>query len=348
MQDIASPSIKLAVRKLLSLAGLSIVSNRVRDVIVDAVPNLSQYFILPEKIARPAGLIPDEAYRYLTYNNPALEDYRRRYIGHPAANHVQWDGPTVEKHIDLRYFRADNLYMYQSRRYTPLDFYANAAYAKISDKLRLWCRFEEDDVFGAEIFDFHGKVVSRDLLDSVLETNFIDQCLSLFTSGGVGNILDVGAGYGRLAHRLGSILPKGWKYFCIDAVPESTFISSYYLKYRNVGDQVEVVPLDDIHALVPIKLDLAVNIHSFPECRFSVIEWWLRRLQEMGAKCLFIVVASSLGLSSNEGDGTRRDFQPLIEQLGYRMVSHQHKFEASPVLVKRGAYPSEYYMFKRT
>jgi 2-polyprenyl-3-methyl-5-hydroxy-6-metoxy-1,4-benzoquinol methylase len=66
---------------------------------------------------------------------------------------------------------------------------------------------EEDDDFGAEVFDFHGKVVSRDLLDSIIEINFLDRHLG-FSSRRAVNVLDIGAGYGRLAHRMATAFPK--------------------------------------------------------------------------------------------------------------------------------------------
>jgi putative sugar O-methyltransferase len=335
------------VRKILNVFSLTIVTNRTRDAILSIAPIFSPKFNLPETIAKPTGTIPEGAGSYLTSENPVLKEYRSRYSGHPAANHVVWNSVAVEKLVDLRYFRADNLYVYQSRRYTPHDFYANAAYAYLTDKLKLWEQFGEDDCFGAEVFEFHGKIVSRELLDSIVEINFLHAHCELISSPKPINVLEIGAGYGRLAHRLGTALPKGSRYLCTDAVPESTFISTYYLKYRQAGEQVAVIPLDEMDTLLQVKLDLMINVHSFPECRYSVIEWWLNRVREMGADSLFIVVASSLGLTSNEGDGTRRNFQPLIEELGYRLVLHQNKFEESSVLKGHGVYPSEYYLFKR-
>jgi hypothetical protein len=68
----------------------------------------------------------------------------------------------MEAHVDLSLFRADSLYLFQSRRYPPWGYYGTAAYVVQIDNLDLLSTLREDDDFGAEVFDFHGKLVSRD------------------------------------------------------------------------------------------------------------------------------------------------------------------------------------------
>jgi putative sugar O-methyltransferase len=128
-------------------------------------------------------------------------------------------------------------------------------------------RLDEDGLFGAYTFDFNGeKLVSRDLLDSILEINFLDRHLGLARREGF-NLLDVGAGYGRLAHRLATAFPGTMRIYCTDAVSESTFLCEYYLRFRGLADRTEVVPLDEIEArLRTVRIDVATNIHSFSEC----------------------------------------------------------------------------------
>jgi hypothetical protein len=252
----------------------------------------------------------------------------------------------VDAKIDLESFRADNLYVFQSRRYPPSAFYATAAYVKEIDRLNLLNILREDDHFGAETFDFHGKTVSRDLLDSILEINFLDKHLGLFSRRAV-NVLDIGAGYGRLAHRMSNAAPNIGRYYCTDAVPESTFISDYYLKFRQMTERCAVVPLDMLDQLKPVSIDLAINIHSFPECRTTVIEWWLGRLREMKVPWLFIVAGSNFGLTSHEGRRGRKDFRPLIEASGFRLAIKERKFEDALVLQHYGLYPAEYFLFQR-
>jgi hypothetical protein len=256
--------------------GLTIIRTKTRDTILDSAPWVASYFSMAERTrqSKIKAKVPSPDDKYLRYDNPRLTDLRRRYAGLPAANHVhQWTPSTVEAQINLSCFRADNLYLFQSRRYPPAAFYATAAYVKQMDRLNLLSSLREDDYFGAETFDFHRTTVSRDLLDSILEINFLDKHLQLLSRPAI-KVFDIGAGYGRLAHRMAAALPDIGTYYCIDAVPESTFISDYYLAFRKVADRCSVVPLDMLDQLSSVAMDLAVNIHSFPECRATVIGGW--------------------------------------------------------------------------
>lgn len=330
------------------VTGVTIIPTRARDKIVGAAPWVAPYFFLSEKTRRPndetkISRPPDD---YLQRDNPRLTDLIQRYSGHSAAGSVRWVSSDVEAQIDLSAFRGDNLYVFQSRRYPPSAFYATAAYAKEVDKLNLWGKLAEDGCFGVETFDFHGKMMSRDLLDSILEINFLNKHLDSFKGKAV-NILDIGAGYGRLAHRMASAELNIDKYYCTDAVPESTFLSEYYLKFRGVADRCSVVPLDTMDVLKAVQIDLAVNIHSFPECTSKAIGWWLLRLREMQVPWLFIEVTPQLGLTSHEPRGARKDFLPLIEASGFKLAIREHKFDDAPILQHYGLYPSEYYLFQR-
>ncbi len=56
------------------------------------------------------------------------------------------------------------------------------------------------------------------------------------------SVLDIGAGYGRLAHRMAAAHAERLAdYCCVDAVPESTFVSEYYLRHRGVAPPARVV-----------------------------------------------------------------------------------------------------------
>jgi hypothetical protein len=324
--------------------GVTVISTKTRNKILDAAPWLAEYFLLTETTRQQNGKHRPAADAYLQYDNSYLEDLRRRYSKHPAADHIQWDTSDVEAKVDLQSFRADNLYLFQSRRYPLWAYYATSAYVTQIDRLGLFKILEEDDEYGAEVFDFHGKVVSRDLLDSIIEIDFLDRHLSLSNERAV-NVLDIGAGYGRLAHRMATAFPNIRNYYCVDAVPESTFISDYYLKYRRVTDRCTVVPLDQLNRVETV--DLAINIHSFPECRNRVVEWWLHQVREMRIPWLFIVTAPSLGLTSREDVG-RKDFRQLIERSGFALSAYESKFQSAPILQVHGLYPADYYLFRRS
>jgi hypothetical protein len=323
--------------------GLTVISTKTRNKILDSAPWLAAYFLLAEKTQRQSDREPCQRDSWLRYDHPQLQDLRRRYSHHPATDHIQWHAAHVEAHVDMTSFRADNLYLFQSRRYPPWAFYTTAAYVTQVDHLDLFRTLGEDDSFGAEVFDFHGKVVSRDLLDSIIEINFLERHLG-FSAWRDLKVLDIGAGYGRLAHRMATALPNLRKYYCVDAVPESTFISNYYLKYRNMTSRCTVVPLDELSQVE--KPNLAINIHSFPECRNRVVEWWLDRVCDMGVPWLFIVSTPSLGLTSRDDIG-RKDFRHLIERSGFKLSAHESKFESAPILQSHGLYPADYYLFRR-
>ena len=76
-------------------------------------------------------------------------------------------------------------------------------------------------------------LVTRDLPDSVAELNFLERHLAISQRTAV-VVLDIGAGYGRLAYRSVVALPLIERYLCTDAVPVSTFNCEHYLRYRGV------------------------------------------------------------------------------------------------------------------
>jgi hypothetical protein len=76
--------------------------------------------------------------------------------------------------------------------------------------------------------------------------------------------LDIGGGYGRFAYRLTTAFPGSLAY-CVDAVPVSTFLCEYYLRYRDCAEyEAGAIPLNIGEANLT-RTDLAVNIHSFSE-----------------------------------------------------------------------------------
>jgi hypothetical protein len=138
-------------------------------------------------------------------------------------------------------------------------------------------------------------------------------------------VLDIGAGYGRLAHRMTTAHPNVADYCCVDAVPESTFLSEWYLRFRGCTPPARVVPLHEVETLQP-GFDLAVNIHSFSECTHDAIAWWLDLLRRLAVPRVLIIPNEPTELLSLEADNSRRDFAPLLSEAGYELV------KAEPVL----------------
>ncbi len=165
-------------------------------------------------------------------------------------------------------------------------------YLKSTDRLRLFDRLSEDQAFGVNFYEvIEGRLVTRDLLDSVAELNFLERHIAISQRTAV-VVLDIGAGYGRLAHRSVAALPSIERYLCTDAVATSTFICEHYLRYRGVNARAQVIPLHEIRsALRRYPVDLAINIHS---SRMS-----------LGGYCLVVGAAPRAQCSTPHGGAQR-------------------------------------------
>jgi SAM-dependent methyltransferase len=180
-------------------------------------------------------------------------------------------------------------------------------------------------------------------LDSVSELLFLDRALQISRRPGL-KVLDIGAGYGRLAYRAVTALSNIDTYFCIDAIPESTFISRYYLS-KNAAESARVIAFDAQEDLVPGTIDLAVSIHSFSECAIEAVDYWLSRCIELKIEYLFIVpnVGGEGGKAVRLMNGT--DIMPLLAQKDYQLCHAEPKYQ-NPQVQKYGVSPKWYYLFR--
>jgi hypothetical protein len=288
----------------------------------------------------------------LRATNPDLQALRQRYaelpdiIGTPRV----WRPGHVTPE-ELLYFRGDNGYVWQFQdNNTPEKYVLTYLYLETIDTLGLLDALTEDGDYGVFTFptgetdkDGSAKFVSRDLLDSACELLFLERTLRISHRPGL-KVLDIGAGYGRLAYRAVTALDNIDTYFCIDAIPESTFISSYYLS-RKGAVHTRVVPLDHQQDLVAGTIDLAVNIHSFSECAIEAVDYWISRCAELKVEYLFIVP----DLSEEGGEALRldngADFNPLLAQYGYHLHHAEPKY-LNPEVQKYGVSPAWYYLFR--
>lgn len=274
-----------------------------------------------------------------------LQELRERYalVRSPAVAHSIWANRKSQSNltdiglagVDLTRFRASSSYVWNyygdgTADLARLQYYVFAQAVKAGDSAGLLDRLEEDGAFGCTTFDFEsiGRV-SRDLLDSVAEINFLQRHLDVLDRDDL-RVLDIGAGYGRLAHRLLDANPRMAGYTCVDAVPESTFLSEFYLKFRGLQDRVDVVALDTVdERLKGEQFDVAINIHGFSECTFAAIEWWLQRVRRSNVPHLMIVPNEEDRFLSTEVDGSRRDYRPLLTDLGYDVVAAEPVFDST-------------------
>lgn len=345
---IAKRLIKRTVTDLFEKTGLVVISKKTRDRIVQMSPEAAGMLWVPTRPNGQNAALDDDLRRTLDPTNPALADLRRRYKGHPAADHVQWDDGDVAHGVHMANFRGDNLYVFQTRCNSEMQYYLSTIYVAACDQLDAFVKLEEDGAFGAAVYEFDGRSgVSRDLLDSVLEMNFLERQLALSKQTGL-TVLDIGAGYGRLAHRMVETFPTIHRYYCADAVATSTYLCDFYLTYRGVQDRARSVPLDRLEPTIAGEaVDLAINIHSFSECKRAVIRWWLDLVAARKVRWLMIVPNTGNDLTSTEPDGTRQDFRPDIEARGYRLKTMRPKYEFSTSMQKFALYPSAYFLFER-
>ena len=298
------------------------------------------------------GESPQIAIEYLRSDNPRLLELRSKYqsLQCPATNHSFWKTDYVGS-IPLLYFRGDNPYVWQYQDdNSEIAHLLTAYYLQTQDRLGLLDSLPEDGLFGAYTFSFNGeRRISRDLLDSVNEITFLEQEFGI-TKLREPNILDIGAGYGRLAYRLAEALPNLGTVFATDAVPESTFISEFYLDFRGVNHKTTVVPLHEIETVLNEQhVDYALNIHSFSECCIDSIRWWLDLVAKARIRHLIIVPNNrengGMTLTSTESGRERVDFAREIEARSYKRVLLRPKYLASSVQ-QHGVSPTYYHVYE--
>ena len=282
---------------------------------------------------------------------PRLLELRAAYAEvDPAVRvHSRWTDEGFSTWLDLAHFRGDNAYVWQyreSRRVTELKYLVYLQDVSARDRTGLLERLGEDGAFGCWTFDFEGfPPCSRDLLDSVSELLFLDAELGVL-AGSRPRVLDIGAGYGRMAHRFVSAVEATVDYCCVDAIAESTFLSEYYVRHRKVAPPARVVPLTEVASLEPGAFDLAMNIHSWSECTLDAITWWVDLLVHLQVPTLFIVPNEDEGFASLEVDGRRLDYLPVLERAGYGLTRDVPAF--SPAVRSALQMRDRYCLFERT
>ncbi len=295
--------------------------------------------------------LPPGAEVELRADHPRLRELHDAYarLDHAAAVATQWSDSFLKKNLSLAWFRGDNAYVWQLRLFSDsarTRNYLALLDIQSRDKAGLLEELEEDGLFGAYRFFYKAHPpVSRDLLDSVNEINYLDAQMGLFGLDAP-TVLDIGAGYGRLAHRMATGVPKLARYDCTDGVAESTFLCEYYTRFRGLGEKVRVVPLTEVASLAD-RYDVAVNLHSFSECSHAAIRWWLERIAEREIDWLLIVPNTQGTLLSTEYDGQREDFLPDVLAAGYELADHRPIYESDDLRDMIGIH-DEFFLFRRT
>jgi hypothetical protein len=276
----------------------------------------------------PTVALPPGAAEVLRPDHPGLVELRRTYaeLDWPVTSPSLWSDEVVSTWLDMRWFRGDNPYVWhyrESERVSQLMYFTFLTCILERDPHDLVARLGEDGAFGCWTYRYPGyPPCSRDLLDSVNEIYFLDRAFGLLQRPKV-SVLDIGAGYGRLAHRFSQAVPTLTDYVAVDAVAESTYLCSYYCAFREVSPPVEVLPLPAVPGLRPGRFDLAVNVHGFSEMPAAAVRWWLEQIVRLQVPNLFIVPNEEVGFLTLEQDQTRVSYLPLLEEAGYRLDAEE-------------------------
>jgi hypothetical protein len=298
--------------------------------------------------------LPLGAAEYLSPSNPRLLELKNRYRARRGGEPVGWwSEERLAVQLDLCYFRGDNHYQWQLRdRNFPHHFLCTYLYLRASDSRRMFSSLNEDGAFGCYVVDCgDGVRASRDLLDSISEMQYLDEFIGLERCYGRA-ILDIGAGYGRFAYRLLSAVPGIGSVYCFDAIAESSFLCEFYLAHRGISpERATVVLWDEISGFSPSSAPiLAVNMHSFSECRYEDIEAWMEFLGTLSVEYVMIVpnrnAWSHQYLRTREADGDTRNYYPLLEKYGYQAINVRAKYQ-NAMVQNNGVSPTHYLLFRR-
>lgn len=261
-------------------------------------------------------------------------DYKVSGLKH---NSGVWNKSHIKK-LDLAKFRGDNIFVWQTRKYSEINYYISYKYALSIDELILNHKLLETGAFGVETFEFQQKLVSRDLIDSIIELNYLEKHLQISTRDNF-QVIDIGAGYGRLPSRIVEAFPKV-HVSCVDAIPVATCVSAYYLReYINKGF-IDILRLDTIEKIQSGEIDLAVNIHSFSEMSIESVKFWIEFLVRKKIPYFFLV-PNNKRLELNNG----HEFGPLLVNAGYELIDTSLKYEDEEI-ENYAIYPSTYYLFR--
>lgn len=323
-----------AVRRVLALLHLSGVARAVKRTLllsVDGVRAMVRRQLLGDvkspkvtqelsELSLPA--IAGDHDTYLRSDNPKLLELYQRYGANTPFEEIvspRWHD--VGTHADLRNFRSHGDFLWT--RELQLRYRMTARYVRRMDRLNLLRLLGEDEAFGEPAIQVGGIRLSRDKLDSVLEIYYLIDRLGLSVHDRF-SVLDIGAGYGRLAHRLTSVF-KRCQVYCVDAIPLSTFLSEFYLRYRK-AENAHVVAFDELDSLPRGQIDFAVSVHSFPEQTRRSVEFWLDFLDRLDVKRLAIVDHNGQWLTMEPPDNRRSRYFPVLGERGWVMVDCRPKY----------------------
>lgn len=259
----------------------------------------------------------------LNVNNPKLillyERYRSKTPFIEIVSPLWHDPP---KDLNLREFRSHSRYVWTKE--SSLRYNFTTYHISKFDRYDLLRLFGEDGAFGCNVVKLpNGTLVSRDKLDSIMEIYY------LIKNFGIGpfdkfRVLDIGAGYGRLAHRFTTLF-KNVEYYCVDAIPVSTFLCEFYLGFREAKNAY-VVPFDNLDVLQKDKFDFAVCVHSFGEQTIKSIEYWMEILDRLDLRKLVVIDNDGKWTTMEPPDNRKSYYLPILEKHDWVLIDARPKY----------------------
>ena len=155
--------------------------------------------------------LPPGAGAELSERNPRLRELREAYaaLDLPVTVASRWNRSAVQSFLDLRWFRGETLITWHYRelpRITALKYFVLLRYVAERDTLGLLERLEEDGAFGCWTSTTRPRA-REPRPDRVGERDRLPRAHARLSVRERFSVLDIGAGYGRLAHRMSAGLP---------------------------------------------------------------------------------------------------------------------------------------------
>jgi hypothetical protein len=169
-----------------------------------------------------------------------------------------------------------------------------------------------DAEFGARVVETELGGVTRMWLDGNVEIDFIRRNIPNMERL---RVLDIGAGYGRLAVMMRPLVKE---YTCVDPVKVSTEICRTYT--ARFDPRVITLGIEEF-VNSNAKYDLAINIHCWNECTLEQVDAWIEAIADRKIQHLFTVDHGRPGAAYNAWNNTG-SFRPVIES-HYRMVKEE-------------------------
>lgn len=202
----------------------------------------------------------------------------------------------VREHVQE--FRGDRWFLVQENPATQRDRYVLATGHLAARCPEILNSLVEDGAYGVLTAHVGDRVVSRDLLDATSELCCMKDAIAS-PRWRDAMVVDIGAGYGRLAHRAFQakrfgVWPRQW--VCTDTIPISMSICEAYLRERCVPEDFAMV-LSPAEIALPSQQDsmldlapvVAVNVHSWSEVDHEGVQAWIKWISDRSFTHIFLV-----------------------------------------------------------